>query len=24
LSQEELAHLRVALPVLRHIIEVEP
>ena len=24
LDQEELAHLRVALPVLRHIIEVEP
>lgn len=24
LSPEELAHLRVALPVLRHLIEVEP
>jgi len=24
LDQEELAHLRAALPVLRHIIEVEP
>jgi len=24
LNQEELAHLRAALPILRHIIEVEP
>jgi DNA-binding MarR family transcriptional regulator len=24
LNQEELAHLRAAIPVLRHIIEVEP
>lgn len=24
LNQEELAHLRVVIPVLRHIIEVEP